>query len=271
VTAPPPAPEAPPPAAPSEPAPSKPAARASSNATATAGAAGSAVASQQAAKEAAAREAIAHQQTLNEHQRGVNEQQRGVNEQQAATNAHLQQEVEKLKPVEVTIPAGTRIAVRPSRDLSTEDLATGSTFEALLDNDVAIDGHLLAKAGSRVTGVVVNADKGGKVKGTASLEVGVRSIVGAKSRVVAVHTDTFVANAQSTKKKDATRTGIATGIGAAVGAIAGGGKGAAIGAGVGAAAGVGTNMATKGAAAVIPAETLIELKLTAPVTVSIQK
>ena len=37
-----------------------------------------------------------------------------------------------------------------------------------------------------------------------------------------------------------------------------------------AAAGVGTNMATRGAAAVIPAETLLELKLTAPVTVVVQ-
>jgi len=46
--------------------------------------------------------------------------------------------------------------------------------------------------------------------------------------------------------------------------------GAAIGAGAGAAAGVGTNMATRGAAAVIPAEELIELHLAAPVTVVLQ-
>ena len=58
-----------------------------------------------------------------------------------------------------------------------------------------------------------------------------------------------------------------TGAGAVVGAIAGGGKGAAIGAGAGAAAGVGTNMATRGKAAVIPAETLMEFRLSAPSTV----
>jgi len=61
-----------------------------------------------------------------------------------------------------------------------------------------------------------------------------------------------------------------TGAGAIVGAIAGGGKGAAIGAGAGAATGVGTSMATRGKAAVIPAETLVDFRLAAPVTVVYQ-
>jgi hypothetical protein len=37
-----------------------------------------------------------------------------------------------------------------------------------------------------------------------------------------------------------------------------------------AAAGVGTNMATRGAAATIPAEALLEFRLTSPVTVVVQ-
>ena len=85
-----------------------------------------------------------------------------------------------------------------------------------------------------------------------------------------MRTDTYTADAASTKKKDAVKTGVATGIGALIGGIAGGGSGAAIGAGAGAAAGVGTNMATRGAAAVIPPEELIELHLAAPVTVVLQ-
>jgi hypothetical protein len=57
------------------------------------------------------------------------------------------------------------------------------------------------------------------------------------------------------------RTGIAAGAGAAIGAIAGGGKGAAIGAGVGGGAGVATNMATRGAAAELPAESVLQFTL----------
>lgn len=198
------------------------------------------------------------------------EQQRAVNAQQAETNVKVQQQVEQLKPREYTLPAGTVISVRTTGELSTSKLSNGSTFDALLEHDLKSGDTVLANSGSRVTGVVVESDPGGRVKGTASLSVGVRSVVGVRGTVITLRTDSYETVAESTKGKDATRTGIATGIGAIIGGIAGGGKGAAIGAGAGAAAGVGTNMATRGAAAVIPAESLLELRLTAPATVVLQ-
>jgi hypothetical protein len=57
-----------------------------------------------------------------------------------------------------------------------------------------------------------------------------------------LQTDIITKEAESTKKKDATKVGIGAGLGAAIGAIAGGGKGAAIGAAVGGA----TVVATRG-------------------------
>ena len=122
-----------------------------------------------------------------------------------------------------------------------------------------------------MTCVVVESDPGGRVKGVASLSVAAKSIAGVGSNTLAVSTDTYAVNAKDTTKKDVKRTGIATGVGAAIGAIAGGGKGAAIGAGVGAGAGVGGALATRGAAAVIPTETLIEFKLAAPAKVILRK
>jgi hypothetical protein len=197
-------------------------------------------------------------------------QQQEVNAKLAETNAQLQQQVEELKPREYTLPTGTTIPVRTSSELSTAKLKDGSSFDAILERDLKSGDVVLAPARSRVTGVVVTSDPGGRVKGTASLTIGVRSIVGAKGQVIAVSTDTYAVDAESTKKKDAVRTGIATGVGALIGGIAGGGQGAAIGAGAGAAAGVGTNMAARGAAAVIPSEELIEFKLTSPVTMVVQ-
>ena len=198
------------------------------------------------------------------------EQQRVVNAQQAETNAQVQQQVEELKPREFTLPTGTPISVRTTGELSTSTLSNGSTFDALLEHDLVSGDMVLAKSGAHVTGVVVSSDPGGRVKGTASLSVGLRAVVGTRGTVIALKTDSYESDAESTKKKDATRTGIATGIGAIIGGIAGGGKGAAIGAGAGAAAGVGTNMATRGAAATIPAEALLEFRLTSPVTVVVQ-
>jgi hypothetical protein len=117
----------------------------------------------------------------------------------------------------------------------------------------------------------VSSDPGGRVKGVASLSVAARSIAGVDANTLTVKTDSYSVDANTTKGKDAARTGIAAGAGAVIGAIAGGGKGAAIGAGAGAAAGVGGNLLTRGAAAVIPSETLIEFKLAAPATVVLRK
>jgi hypothetical protein len=204
-----------------------------------------------------------------EAQRLVNEQ-KAINAQQAQANARLQQDVERLKPREFTLPAGTLIPVRTTSELSTSKLANGSTFDGLLESDLKSGDTVIAKAGARVSCVVVSSDPGGRVKGTASLAVAARSVVGARGNVIALKTDSFSTDAESTKKKDAVRTGIATGVGAVIGGIAGGGSGAAKGAAGGAAAGVGVSLATRGEAATIPAETLIEFHLASPAVVVMQ-
>jgi hypothetical protein len=193
--------------------------------------------------------------------------QRGVDARQSEADARLQRELDSPKPVEYTIPAGTVIPVRATRELSTSQLATGATFTAVLERDLRVGGTVLAAQGAQVAGVVLSSDRGGRVKGLASLEVTIKSIAGRKGQTIRVKADDYGVVAGKTTGRDMTRTGIMTGAGAVVGAIAGGAKGAAIGAGTGAAAGVGTNMATRGKAAVIPAETLMEFRLTAPSTV----
>jgi hypothetical protein len=190
---------------------------------------------------------------------------------QEKENAALKRELEEMKPREFTLPAGTVIPVRTTAELSTKSLKNGSVFDGLLETDLVVDRTVLAKAGSRVSCIVVSSDPGGRVKGVASLAVAARSIAGANGNTINVKTDSYSVDANRTRGRDAARTGIATGVGAAIGAIAGGGSGAAIGAGAGAAAGVGTNMATRGEAAVIPTETLIQFTLSAPATVVFRK
>ena len=200
---------------------------------------------------------------------GLVDEQRAVNKAQGESNRRLQEQVDRLKPREFTLEAGTVIPVRTTAELSTAKHANGSTFDGLLETDLKAGETILAAAGSRVTCVVVSSDPGGRVKGTASLAVSARSVIGARGNVIVLKTDTFTTDAESTKKRDAVRTGIATGVGAIIGGIAGGGSGAAKGAGAGAAAGVGVDLATRGEAAAIPAETLIEFRLISPATVTI--
>lgn len=212
----------------------------------------------------------ATENALADQQRQLADQKAAVT-RQADENARLRRELDAMKPREFTLPAGTPIAVRTTAELSTKSVKNGSVFEALLERDLVIAGTTLAKAGSRVSCIVVSSDPGGRVKGVASLSVAARSIAGVDANTLTVKTDSYSVEAGTTKGKDAARTGVAAGAGAVIGAIAGGGKGAAIGAGAGAAVGVGGNLATRGDAAVIPTETLIEFKLAAPATVVIRK
>jgi hypothetical protein len=241
------------------------------------GAAASAAATAAAGQEAAQKQADAAAQAAEQasRERAANEKaladQKAAAEKQAAENARLKREIEEAKPREFTLPAGTVIPVRTTAELSTKSVKNGSVFDALLEKDLVVDGTTLAKAGSRVSCIVVSSDPGGRVKGVASMAVAVRSIAGASGNTINVKTDSFSVEADRTRGRDAKRTGIATGAGAVIGAIAGGGSGAAIGAGVGAATGVGANMATRGDAAVIPTETLIEFTLSAPATVVFRK
>jgi hypothetical protein len=166
-----------------------------------------------------------------------------------------------------TIPAGTPLTVRTTTLITTKTAATGSAFEATLQEPLTIDGYLVAGKGATVEGVVTNADPGGRVKGIATISVALRTLVTNDGRRLPLRTDAVEREAKKTVGKDALKVGIASGIGAAIGAIAGGGRGAAIGAGAGAAGGTGVAMATRGDPAEIPSESVLNFKLAASVQI----
>ncbi|MDX2153675.1 MAG: hypothetical protein SFV54_23230 [Bryobacteraceae bacterium] len=167
----------------------------------------------------------------------------------------------------ITIPEGAVVKVRTTTAISTKTHNTGDSFVASLAEPLRVGDEVVAPKGATVRGRVVESDDGGRVKGRAMLVVRLTTLELNDGKTVDIATGTQARQAKSTVKKDALKVGIASGVGAAIGAIAGGGKGAAIGAGVGAGAGTGTVLATKGEPAVIPAESLMTFKLTAPAKV----
>jgi hypothetical protein len=174
-------------------------------------------------------------------------------------------------PKTATLAEGTAIKVITSTAISTKTNKTGDPFEASLAEPIVVDDWVIAKKGAAVSGIVADSDPGGRVKGVASISVKLKSLELADGSTVALSTAAQSVEAKSTKKKDATRIGITSGVGAAIGAIAGGGKGAAIGAGVGAGAGTAATMATRGDPAVIPSESSLNFKLSAPLVVTESK
>jgi len=171
-------------------------------------------------------------------------------------------------PRRVTIPAGTVLAVRTRNTLSTERNYKDDTFTATLDEPLTVDGLVIAEKGAEVEGRVARSERGGRVEGLASLAVELVQLHASDGQKVSIATNLVETRAESSRRSDAKKVGIATGVGAIIGAIAGGGKGAAIGAGVGAGAGAGAVIATRGDHAVISSESRLDFRLQTPVEVT---
>jgi hypothetical protein len=155
--------------------------------------------------------------------------------------------------------------------ISTKSNKTGEPFTAVLAKSIVDGDWVIAKQGSRVEGVIVDADPGGRVKGVASMTLQLRRLTLSDGRTVELDTDTFIQEAKSTKGRDAKRTAIGAGVGAAIGAIAGGGSGAAIGAAVGGGTGAAASLATRGDPAELAPETELRFTLNSSVSITEKK
>jgi len=173
-----------------------------------------------------------------------------------------------LEPHRVTLNAGTLIPVRLVDGLSSERNLPGDTFTATLDKELVVDGFVIAERGARVEGRVVASDRGGRVRGVASLQVEIVRLRLSDGQTIGLQTETFERRADPTHNQDAAKVGGGAALGAIIGALAGGGKGAAIGAGVGGAAGTGDVLATRGKPATLPSEMRLTFRLRAGVTVT---
>lgn len=172
------------------------------------------------------------------------------------------------QPHAVTLDAGTSIFIRLNETLSTDHNYSGDTFRATLEQPIVRDGFIIADRGSKVLGQVVEAERAGRVRGTAVLNLQLTEINTTDGQQVRISTDSFDKQGPKSTKQDAAKIAGGAALGAIIGAIGGGGKGAAIGAGVGGAAGTGTVLATRGKEAVIPSETRLQFRLANPVTIT---
>lgn len=171
-------------------------------------------------------------------------------------------------PVEVTVPAGTPVAVRLLDTASSHESVVGQTVSAEVVNDVTAGGEVAIPAGSTVIGRVTEARRPG-IGGQALVAVDFVSVE-LPSGETAPLSATVSAVGKSERGKD-----VATIIGGtAAGAILGhqvedGDEGKVVGGIVG--GGIGTAIAkgTRGKPVAIPAGTVVDLELEGPVTVEV--
>jgi len=168
----------------------------------------------------------------------------------------------------VTVPAGTRLLVRMIDSVDSETNKVGDRFRASLQEDLVVEGKVVARKEADVYGRLVEAKESGKLTGRAELTLELTEIM-IGGELQRISSGEYGLSGDSRGRDTAKKVGGGALIGAVIGAIAGGGKGAAIGAGVGAGAGTAVQVLTKGERIRVPSETLLEFQIEEAFTVRV--
>lgn len=155
-----------------------------------------------------------------------------------------------------TVPAGSKLLVRLDETLDSARTPAGQSFTATLEADlVGAEGTTVVPMGSTVLGKIVEAQASGRVVGKAELEIAFTE-VRVNGRLLPIQSQGVQAVGENTARKSARQV--------AAGALIGGAIGGKKGAGRGAMAGGAVALMTRGNQIQIPAGTLLELQLLAP-------
>lgn len=166
----------------------------------------------------------------------------------------------------VTIPAGTLLQIRVSEPLDVTKLKDGAPFQATAASDV-FEGNVLAiPRGAVLQGTVVHVKKPGPLGGDGEMQLQLTQVdLGGRSYPVT--TDLWSSKGPNKAGYTAGNTVGGALVGALIGGLIGRGGGAAAGALVGGGAGLAASAATNGPRIYLPAESLLNFHLSAPVTV----
>jgi hypothetical protein len=174
------------------------------------------------------------------------------------------------------IPDGTLMTAVLNTNLDTRNVRDGERFTMTVRTPRQYDGAVLE-------GVVVEADRSGRVTGRAELGLDferirlrngqtyefagyLESIRTPNGEDIRVDNEGSVKDDDSQTTRTVTRSGIGAALGAIIGAVAGGGKGAAIGAAIGAGAGAGSVFIQGREDLELPTGTEVTLRASAPRT-----
>jgi len=171
-------------------------------------------------------------------------------------------------PAEVTIPAGTSLAVRVDQRISVKTSHAGDAFTGeIVEPIMGSDGNLLVPKLSRVKGVVAAAHKRGHFKGASLLELRLTSM-SIDGKEYAVETRNLTQSKKGKGKRSSAFIGGGSGLGMLIGGLASGGTGLLIGGLAGGGAGTAVAGLTGNHDIEIPAESVVHFKLASDLLVS---
>jgi hypothetical protein len=172
---------------------------------------------------------------------------------------------------DLVVTADSVIGLQIETPATSERARVEDRIEARVTRDVLVDGRVAVPAGTRVVGSVTQVERGGKIKERARLGVRFHTLVLADGSRLNIQTETLFREGESPAKDSTAKIGGAAAGGAVLGAILGGTRGAVLGGAAGAAGGTAATMAGDRNAATLPAGATVTVRLTAPVTVTIER
>ena len=163
-------------------------------------------------------------------------------------------------PLELTVPAGTEMAIRINQNISVKHSVAGDHFTGEIVEPVSRNGIVLIPRGTPVHGRVDAAHRRGHFKGSSILELRLTSMT-MNGNEYALDTHDNVHTKKGKGKRTAGFIGGMTGAGMIIGGVATGGVGLAIGAAAGAGAGTLIAGTTGNRDINIPAESIVHFRL----------
>jgi len=164
-------------------------------------------------------------------------------------------------PLNVTIPAGTVLAIRIDQHLSVKSSSAGDTFSGeFVEPILQSDNRMLVPKGSQVGGVVVVSHRRGHFKGSSLLELRLTSLT-LNGAQYALATRDLARTKKGKGKRSTALIAGGSGLGMLVGGLASGGVGVAVGGLVGGGAGTAVAGLTGNRDIDLPAESVVQFKL----------
>ena len=168
----------------------------------------------------------------------------------------------------ITVAPGTTIPIRITETLDSATTQQGDLFTGTVAADVIIDGLVVIRQGTPVSGRVSAVQEAAHYKGSSLLTIELTSI-NRRGEKLTVTTDPYSVKGKGRGANTAEKVGGGAAVGAILGGIIGGGKGAAIGAAAGGGVGAGANTITRGEQVQIPSESLVRFNLTSTLSIKV--
>jgi hypothetical protein len=172
---------------------------------------------------------------------------------------------------DLVVPAESVVGLQIETFLTSETARVEDPVRARVTRDVRVGGQVAIPAGSRVDGSVTLVERGGKFKEVARLGVRFHTLILEDGTRLPMNTESVFREGVPPAGESAAKVGGAAVGGAILGAIFGGTRGAVVGGSTGAAGGAAVVAAGDRNPATLPAGATLTVRLTAPVTITVER